>query len=120
MLEFLRRRVAPVFALGAVLIIGFLSFSGMYVLWPFLPVAIIAFILSVGYEGEIYLQNIKSAFDKLFLPRYTQELIGKECLHELLQEVEEKKLLQIQMLLALNELKNIEATNPNKPFSFTI
>ena len=44
---------------GASLILGFLSFSGMYILVPMFPVAFAAFGLSVAYEGEIYLQNIK-------------------------------------------------------------
>lgn len=95
MLEFLRRHLIPsptfIFAVGAALIIGFLSFSGMYVLLPFLAVAIVAFALSVAYEGEIYYQNIKSAFNKLFNPRYYEEQLAKEYLRELLPVMEEKK-----------------------------
>lgn len=56
--------------LGASLIIGLLSFGGLYVLWPSLIFASFAFILSVAYEGEIYFQNIKGALDKLFKPNY--------------------------------------------------
>lgn len=51
---------------GASLILGFLSFGGMLAIWPVLPVAFAAFGLSVAYEGEIYLQNIRSAWNKLF------------------------------------------------------
>jgi len=51
---------------GASLILGFLSFSGLYASFPILWLAFAAFGLSVAYEGEIYLQNIKSAFSKLF------------------------------------------------------
>lgn len=54
--------------LGASLIIGLLSFGGLYVLWPNLIVASLAFVLSVAYEGEIYLQNIKGALNKLLKP----------------------------------------------------
>ena len=44
--------------LGASLILGFLSFSGLWVLLPSLPWAFTAMALAVSYEGEIYLQNI--------------------------------------------------------------
>lgn len=50
--------------IGASLILGFLSFGGMYALYPILPLAFAAFGLSVAYEGEVYLQNIKGAFKK--------------------------------------------------------
>jgi len=53
------------FTVGASLILGLLSFAGMYVLWPFLPAAIVTFFLSVGYEGQIYFQNIKQTFKKI-------------------------------------------------------
>lgn len=36
----------------------------MYALYPILPLAFAAFGLSVAYEGEVYLQNIKGAFKK--------------------------------------------------------
>lgn len=52
--------------MGASLIIGFLSFSGMFTLWPVLPLAFASFGLSVAYEGEVYFQNIKGAWNKLF------------------------------------------------------
>ena len=55
---------------GASLILGFLSFGGMYALLPFLPLAFAGFALSVSYEGEIYLQNIKGALKKLFKTNY--------------------------------------------------
>lgn len=66
--------------LGASLILGFLSFSGMYALLPVLPFAIAAFGLSVAYEGEIYLQNIKGALKKLFKNNYLENSLAKEYL----------------------------------------
>lgn len=66
--------------LGASLILGFLSFSGMYALLPVLPFAIAAFGLSVAYEGEIYLQNIKGALKKLFKNNYLENTLAKEYL----------------------------------------
>lgn len=65
---------------GASLILGFLSFSGMFALFPFLPLAFASFGLSVAYEGEIYLQNIKGALKKLFKTDYLQQHLGNEFL----------------------------------------
>ncbi|MDI1351490.1 MAG: hypothetical protein PSV35_01775 [bacterium] len=65
---------------GASIILGFLSFGGMYALLPFLPLAFAAFGLSVAYEGEIYLQNIKGAMGKLFKSTYLENHLGKEYL----------------------------------------
>lgn len=65
---------------GASLILGFLSFGGMYALIPMLPVAFAAFGLSVAYESEIYLQNIKAALNKLFKRDYLEQHLAKEYL----------------------------------------
>ncbi len=67
-------------AAGASLILGLLSFSGMFALWPILPLAFAAFGLSVVYEGEIYLQNIKGALSKLFKPNYLKRELAKDYL----------------------------------------
>lgn len=66
---------------GASLIIGFLSFGGMFALWPSLLLASVSLVLSVSYEGEIYLQNLKGALDKLFFKRdYLKNHLAKEFL----------------------------------------
>lgn len=67
--------------MGASLIIGFLSFGGMFALWPILPLAFGSLILSVAYEGEIYLQNIKNALNKIFFKReYLKHHLANEFL----------------------------------------
>ncbi|WP_131778175.1 hypothetical protein [Legionella bozemanae] len=68
--------------IGASLILGFLSFGGMYALYPILPLAFAAFGLSVAYEGEVYLQNIKGAFKKIFKSNYLENHLAKEYLLE--------------------------------------
>ena len=68
--------------LGASLIIGLLSFGGLYVLWPSIIFASIAFALSVAYEGEIYLQNIKGALDKLLTPQFLTVEFAKTFLKD--------------------------------------
>lgn len=65
---------------GASIILGFLSFSGMYAFLPALPLAFATFALSVAYEGEIYLQNIKGALKKLFKNNYLEHHFAKEFL----------------------------------------
>lgn len=65
---------------GASLILGFLSFSGMYALTPLLSTAFLTFGLSVAYEGEIYLQNLKGALNKLFKTDYLHKRLAKEYL----------------------------------------
>ncbi|RUQ88683.1 ECF transporter S component family protein [Legionella septentrionalis] len=65
---------------GASLILGFLSFGGMFALWPVLPLAAGAFVLSVAYESEIYFQNIKGSLLKLLKHNYLKNELGKEFL----------------------------------------
>ncbi|STY28023.1 Uncharacterised protein [Legionella wadsworthii] len=67
---------------GASLILGFLSFGGMYALYPALYLAFATFGLSVAYEGEIYLKNINGAFKKLFKGDYLENHLAKEYLLE--------------------------------------
>jgi len=66
--------------IGASLILGFLSFGGMFALWPIISIAAGAFILSVGYEGEIYFQNIRGSLNKLLKHHYLQREIANEYL----------------------------------------
>lgn len=65
---------------GASLIIGFLSFGGIYAILPVISVATIAMILSVIYEAEIYKQNIKGSTKKLFNKDYLLEFLANEFL----------------------------------------
>lgn len=77
--------------LGASLILGFLSFSGMYALIPVLSLAIATFGLSVLYEGEIYLQNIKGAFNKLLKNNYLENKLAKEyLLNHLIEDAQDE------------------------------
>ena len=68
--------------LGAIVLLGLLSFSGMYVLLPLLSISIAAFVLSVIYEGEIYHKNISNALDKLLNRNFTAHLLGEMFLDE--------------------------------------
>lgn len=68
---------------GASLFLGLLSFSGMYVLWPMTGLAILSFVLSVLYEGEIYKKNLNKALDKLFNKDLVLEKIGEEIAKDL-------------------------------------
>lgn len=75
--------LAPWFLMaGASLTIGLLSFGGILAIWPILPLAFAGFVLSVAYEGEIYLQNIKGALKKLFKSNHLERQLAKTCLRE--------------------------------------
>ncbi len=65
---------------GASLTLGFLSFTGAMALWPVMGIGLSFFVLSVVYEGEIYLQNIKGALNKLFKHNYIRRQIAREFL----------------------------------------
>lgn len=67
---------------GASLILGFLSFGGMFAIWPVLSIAFGAFALAVAYEGEIYIQNIKGALNKLFKHNHLKNLLAQNYLLE--------------------------------------
>ena len=62
---------------GASLILGLLSFGGMYALLPMLFPAISSFALSVVYEFEIYSQNLTRAFEKLLAGDYFEKQLPK-------------------------------------------
>lgn len=69
-------------ALGASLTLGLLSFGGLYAMYPCISMGLGSFALASLYEGEIYFQNIKQAFKKIFTPNFydhehSDELITK-------------------------------------------
>ncbi|GEM_PF-3408799 len=81
--RFLKWTITPFLTIGAVLLLGLLAFTGMYVLFPILSLAITTFALSVIYEAEIYQQNISNALDKLFDKDILMQTLGKNTLLEL-------------------------------------
>jgi len=107
---------------GAVLILGFLSFGGMYAILPILPLAFAAFGLSVAYEGQVYLQNIKGTLNKLFKNNYLKNHLAKKYLLEKFPEKTEDencpqffKDYEIQLkLLATFEHKNLTARDKKR------
>ena len=89
--KYLKKPLTLTLTLGASLLLGLLSFAGMYVLLPFIGVSIAAFALSVFYEGEIYQRNIENALEKLLDGHYTSELLGEEYLEGLKPLTEKDK-----------------------------
>ena len=76
------QRIPPYFlAGGASLILGLLSFGGMFALTPLWPLALGTLVLAVAYDYEIYQQNLTGAFNKLFFVRnYLKNHLAKEFL----------------------------------------
>lgn len=97
--RYLKKPLTLTLTLGASLLLGLLSFAGMYILMPLLGVSIAAllgvsiaaFVLSVIYEGEIYQRNIENALEKLLDGHYTSELLGEEYLDNLKALTKDKK-----------------------------
>jgi hypothetical protein len=78
--DYFKKALTVLLTLGASILLGLLSFGGMYVLLPLLGVSIAAFVLSVIYEGEIYQKNISNALDKLLNRNFTAQILGEEFL----------------------------------------
>ena len=68
---------------GASLYLGLLSLGGMYALVPLVPLAVLSFVLSVAYEGEIYLQNLTQAVKKLMKSDSLERAATKAYLKQL-------------------------------------
>ncbi len=102
---------------GASLILGLLSFGGMFALTPRLPLAFAAFGFSAAYEGEIYLQNIKRAWSKLFKRDYLKHQLANEFLLKHFPDTEcslinlssHPNTLSIEILMALTNKKPVYA-----------
>lgn len=79
-------------ALGASIVLGFLSFAGMYALFPILGLAIVSLVLAMAYEGQIYFQNIDGALNKLFFHRnWVRERLANDYLLSLVEIYEEER-----------------------------
>lgn len=102
----------PVFTLGAAFSLGVLSFGGMFALWPILPLAAVMFVLSVGYEGEIYRQNIQGALNKLFIKHaFLERNLAKKFLLQHFPDIEDENCPQFfkdyeQQLHALEQFSH--------------
>lgn len=71
-----------VFTAGASLILGFLSFAGMYATSLNVLSSAASLVLAVLYEGEIFWQNIKSMFQILWTPNYLELYFAQKFLME--------------------------------------
>ena len=80
-----------VLAISASMILGLLSFSGMLAIWPILTFAFAAFIFAIFIEGEIYLQNIRSALEKLTTPKAYENQLIRLYLQEKLKTYDENR-----------------------------
>jgi hypothetical protein len=78
--KILRKLALLLLTSGASLILGFLSFGGMFALWSILPLAFASFGLSVIYEGQVYWQNIKEAWNKLFKSNHLERQLSNDYL----------------------------------------
>lgn len=107
--KFLRYTTSAL-VIGAILILGFLAFSGIYVLAPILGLCIAAFILSVVFEGEIYYQNISKAIKSLIKPHYIESKLAEECLQEAIKNIND----DCELISAIDEfIETMDIITPN-------
>ena len=97
--------------IGVCIILGFLSFTGIYVLAPILPLAILAFFLSVIYEGEIYQQNITKSIQSLREPNYLKRKISEECFLEVIEDIQLIYDFFEEIEHIIEDIKNPDITN---------
>ena len=75
-----RKSAVLILTLGASITLGFLSFTGMFAIWPIIPLALAAFILAVAYDSEIFSRNISHSLDKLTKKDYLKRRLAKDFL----------------------------------------
>jgi hypothetical protein len=71
---------------GMVCVTGFLSFTGMLVFNSSLYLAVTAFFLAGGIEGEVYAQNINASLLTIFTGDYWEDLAHQELLKKLIHD----------------------------------
>lgn len=82
---------AWVLAVSASMILGLLCFSGMLAIWPALTVAFAAFFFAIVIEGQIYLDNIRSALEKFSEPRAYEHQLSAIYLQEKLADYDKNR-----------------------------
>lgn len=82
---------AWVLAVSASMILGLLCFSGMLAIWPALTVAFAAFFFAIVIEGQIYLDNIRSAFEKFTDPKAYEHQLTAIYLQEKLADYDKNR-----------------------------
>ncbi len=109
-----------IFAGGASLIIGLLSFGGMYALIPFVIPSLISSVLATIYEGHIYSENWDRFYEKMKSSDYFENQLPKYYLERYFQdsktpnrvpffELYEEKIRQKRTEAVKEELDALEA-----------
>lgn len=97
---------------GATLALGFLSFSGMFILSSSLFWCGGAFILAAAYEGQVNGEGIAGALRRMFDKNYLKLGIARRFLDEQLQLRKKKKRVEeLNLLEQLNKEQLIEHRN---------
>ncbi len=91
----LRKFFTIVFAGGATLALGFLSFAGMFMLSSSLILCSGAFILASAYEGQVNSEGVGRALRRLFTEGFLKKGIARQYLENFIEQ-ENEYLLQEQ------------------------
>lgn len=84
--RYLRYAAGGAFVSGIILVTGFLSFTGMLVLNDSIYLAIAAFFLAGGIEGEVYAQNINTSLIKILTGDYLKDVLISKKLAKLAKD----------------------------------
>ncbi len=87
--KYLRYALSGILVTGMVLVTGFLSFSGMLLLNDSIYLAIAAFLLAGGIEGEVYAKNIDKSLLKILSGEYLEDILIGQKLAKLTEDIDE-------------------------------
>lgn len=100
-----------VLAFSASMILGLLSFSGMFAIWPYLSLAFAAFIFAVIIEGEIYIRNVTSASEKLTDPKAYEHQLTDLYLQEKLVDYDKNRDLFLPREPSADDIRRVREYN---------
>ncbi len=107
--KYLRYALTGLLVTGMVFVTGFISFTCMLLLAPSIYLALGAFYLAGGIEGEVYAQQIGSSLLKIFSPNYLEDLLLQEKLLELIENLDEENPASQFLLDYKKQLEYLEA-----------
>jgi hypothetical protein len=91
----LRKTLGGLFAGGATISMGFLSFAGMFLISPALGLCLSALVLAIAYEGQVYNEGISIALRRIFDENFLKKAIARRYINEQLRALR----LEIQDVL---------------------
>ena len=86
----LRKTLGGLFAGGATISMGFLSFAGMFLISPGLGLCLSALVLAIAYEGQVYNEGISIALRRIFDANYLKKAIARRYINDEFKKIREQ------------------------------